>query len=362
MRAAIFARDGLNSMWFLNTPLMYVVIPLHPDSDGTMSVSPKKRKTDDLSMFRAHMVYSMFMTNIQIIQKTVIRHHVYFEILTEYLQKMGRIQPSIFSLISDEMYRNHMLYTFIQQYINTLHNHQSVKKKTTCVTINECIIAELKQFGATPRNTMYAWSDTNPFDVAASPFTGVLEPMPNAQLDTELSELPISTYEHDCTQLECNRISRTTGKAPPVCCYRACKLKTTPCFSQEVAEQSTNESLYVYLLDTEEDHFQQTGIAREGACLLCIRRDAEAASIRLAGDISHEVTHVEPRLILPFTNIANRPGGYKTDCLVGSVHVVGRIPRISSSVFLTINKETGQYYVDQSNIMWSPSPVQPVNC
>jgi len=116
--------------------------------------------------------------------------------------------------------------------------------------------------------------------------------------------IPISTVEHENTQLQWNRVAKAHTATPvPTCKYGtecdACLLENSP------------GPLQVYLSVECQDRFDATGNIPDEAmfCLMCIRRDAQAVYMMHASAVTNSeiqtgrVAFVVP----PFQNLVSQP-------------------------------------------------------
>jgi hypothetical protein len=143
-------------------------------------------------------------------------------------------------------------------------------------------------------------------------------------------QIPISTVEHENTQLK-------YGRTAPTCAAdHECEAHSLP---------GNRGPLHVYRSLTETE--------KEGACifcLLCIRRDAQA--IQLAQRANTGSTSF---IIPPFQNLVDTPGGYRAAAMgvqattsICGVNIVG----VSNCLSVRHSVDTNEWYIDQGGIVF----------
>lgn len=152
-----------------------------------------------------------------------------------------------------------------------------------------------------------------------------------ADIDGAQGELPVCSYMHDVGQMTFGRTSRN-GTPAPVCCNSAthtCCVDSLPCPNVD-----TLHDLYakaqVFLTPEQQAVFEATGQAKQGPCLMCLRRDIAKLVYQLQGTHTPENLSHMPKIVLPFTNQHGCHGGYRSDALLHTSLTIGNIVEFSN--------------------------------
>lgn len=152
--------------------------------------------------------------------------------------------------------------------------------------------------------------------------------------------VPVSTVEHENTQLEWGR------KHVPLCASRQeCEALTLP---------GAPGPLPVYLSVSEQDQFDKTKATPTipRFCLLCIRRDAHALSMLQASLPTNTNRTGRAAFVLPpFVNLVDVPGGYRSAAFCKPIEHA-RIVALSGQLNVKYNPIREKWYVDQGNIVF----------
>lgn len=165
-------------------------------------------------------------------------------------------------------------------------------------------------------------------------------------------QIPVSTADHENSQLYWGRKSKKTGKPIKTCQYGCeCAAKTLIC---------NQGCLGIYLTPAEQDEFDATGNIPENAlfCLLCIRRDAETIYITNKSTLKYPQCQVGRGFfcVPPFRNLVDVPGGYKSQAIIGSNHVNAALPAsivsLSKNMEVVYDHRLQLWHVDQSALIF----------
>ena len=174
-----------------------------------------------------------------------------------------------------------------------------------------------------------------------------------AKVDTLSCHIPVSTVEHENTQLVWGRCSKKTKDELELCSHGeecdALKLR------------GNQGPLQRYMSPEEQHAFDSDGIHPSGPsfCLLCIRRDIHAAYLAYSSSVVNSMRQLDRAtfVIPPFQNLCDCPGGYRMDAMGLSpsnftsipVHVCG----VSGSLTVNYNPHKKQFFIDQGSIIFT---------
>ena len=217
-----------------------------------------------------------------------------------------------------------------------------------CVQAPMSIMNEISEFCAHPgnRNSMPLLRPTAiKFEMISNAWQRILsETLPG--INTEKKCIPVSTVEHETTQLCWGR------KDIPVCASRhECEALTL---------QGAPGPLPIYLPVTEQDEFDLTkklpNVPR--FCLLCIRRDAHALSMLQASlPVSTAQTGRAAFVVPPFVNLVDVPGGYRSSAFCKPIEQ-SRIVALSGQLNVCYDALHEKWHINQGNIVFGA----PLNC
>ena len=152
--------------------------------------------------------------------------------------------------------------------------------------------------------------------------------------------VPVSTVEHETTQLEWNR-----AQVPLCASKEECEALTLP---------GAPGPLPIYLSIAEQDAFDLRKdcpiIPR--FCLLCIRRDAHALSM-----LETSLPPIASRtgraafVLPPFVNLVDCPGGYRSSAFCQPIER-SRIVALSGQLNVQYNQILEKWFVNQGNIVF----------
>lgn len=181
------------------------------------------------------------------------------------------------------------------------------------------------------------------WDVALGRCTGLPEPC----------HIPISTVEHESSQLAWHRYSASHPKVElPLCKWESdCAVLMYP---------DNQGPLPVYLSASEQDQFDATGVVPENAhfCLLCIRRDAQVVCLVNRQAVVNPAVQTGRMCfaVPPFQNLVDVMGGYHrssmgvhaTEQMVMPVNIVG----MSGALRVQYDTVADRFYIDQGPIVY----------
>ena len=173
-------------------------------------------------------------------------------------------------------------------------------------------------------------------------------------MNGDMSGLPLTTVEHDNSQLMWNRHSlKFKDKKVPLC-IQGCR-----CAGSRL--QGSPGPLHVYLSKIEQELFDNQGICKEeGPCLLCIRLTLTELFL-LNGNVQNNFS---ANVVLPpFNILVDQPGGYaKQYCLTPDVSPLIGAPFPKSTGTLTVctDELNTKWYIDQGPMVYN-APENPLN-
>lgn len=169
---------------------------------------------------------------------------------------------------------------------------------------------------------------------------------------------PLHSAAHDSTQLRWQRTD-STGKMLPNCA------NADMCAALSL--RHNQGPLQMCLSPSEQEEFEKTGAVPQGngLCLLCIRETCESTSLARRHSVACSAhTQLSSFLIAPgFHNAVGCAGGYDASCIgsgpaCGSGYVTqgNIVGSCRSKLRVLMDPATRTFYVDQSQLFWSPSP------
>jgi hypothetical protein len=174
----------------------------------------------------------------------------------------------------------------------------------------------------------------------------------------EPCHIPISTVEHESSQLTWHRCSATH----PTKVVSLCRWEN----DCQVLDYPDNQGpLPVYLSASEQDKFDATGIMPDNAyfCLLCIRRDAQVICTTNRNTLVNSALQTGRQFfaVPPFQNLVDVMGGYHrsalgvnaTEQMVMPVNIVG----VSGALRVRYDSVADRFYIDQGAIVYGAPPL-----
>ena len=173
--------------------------------------------------------------------------------------------------------------------------------------------------------------------------------------DTACCHIPVSTVEHENTQLVWGRTSIKTKEPVELCSHGdecdALKLR------------GNQGPLHRYMSPEEQSIFDSEGTHPSGPsfCLLCIRRDVHAVYLAHSAVMVNSTRQLDRGtfVIPPFQNLVDCPGGYNLNSIGVNpsefsgipVHIVG----VSGSLTVCYDSQNKQFFIDQGGIIYTGS-------
>ncbi len=209
-----------------------------------------------------------------------------------------------------------------------------------CRTAPLSIMNEIAEFCSHPanRSTMPLLRPTAiKFKMISNAWHDVLQEQ--EQLTT-VGKVPISTVEHEMTQLEWGRAG------VPECASREeCEALTLP---------GAPSALPMYLSFEEQLEFDRnrTVPTIPRFCLLCIRRDAHALSmLKSSLPSTAQQTGRAAFVLPPFKNLVDVPGGYRSSAFCQPIET-SRIVALSGQLSVRHCPIRDKWFIDQGNIVF----------
>lgn len=179
--------------------------------------------------------------------------------------------------------------------------------------------------------------------------------------------ISLSRASHNERQLEFNRVSlHHPTVAVPLCCNGVadndCACSHLSCSADRLPLRQG--SLCMYLTPEQQRMFDATGELPpiHGECFICICRNVMEHVMLSSNDPNPEVQSGRYVLVPPFSVPINQHDGYKAECCVApSAVMAAHVPKGTHGLFVEYHPERGTWRVNQSAILWSPSPPSHLN-
>jgi len=175
----------------------------------------------------------------------------------------------------------------------------------------------------------------------------------SSKVDKISCHIPVSTVEHDNSQLVWGRTSFTSGALVNSCSHEE------ECDSLKL--RGNQGPLQRYMSPEEQLLFDSTGThpSAPDFCLLCIRRDIHAAYLAYSATIINSTRQLDrPTFVIPpFQNLVDCPGGYKLDAMGVTPSSFTAIPLhvcgVNGSLSVNYDPHNKIFYIDQGPIIFT---------
>lgn len=173
-----------------------------------------------------------------------------------------------------------------------------------------------------------------------------------------MSGLPLTTVEHDNSQLMWNRCSlKFKDRKVPLCIQAG---DYGRCAGSKI--QGSPGPLHMYMSKLEQELFDNQGVLskEEGPCLLCIR-ETLTELVLLNGNVQNNFS--ANVVVPPFNILIDQPGGYsKQYCLTPDVSpLIGApFPKGTGALTVCTDELNTKWYIDQGPMVYN-APENPLN-
>lgn len=170
------------------------------------------------------------------------------------------------------------------------------------------------------------------------------------------SPIPICHVMHDNNQLQFNRTQHSDPTVRVPNCAQGPR-----CAAFEI--RGVEQPLQRFNTPSEEQHFQRTGFAHDGECLLCLRKRATEAMLAISQSFKPVANTNPPPMVTPFINPIDCPNGYKKDLSVEIINapITGAFVAAFRPMLMAYTETDNGSFIDQSKLIFHPPGAESLN-